>query len=150
MFPDSVIARNVSFSERKFAYLCHFGLKPYFQSLIYDELKNISHLLFDETLNKRNKKEQLDLHIRYCQSDQNQVVTQFLTCFHGTLSDVEELSNKIYYYFPSLRAELYNWKGTILLNFCSFSEPNLTSLKKNFVTNIWIFGSFGWVIKYEI
>ncbi|XP_035225316.1 uncharacterized protein LOC118197866 [Stegodyphus dumicola] len=81
MFPDSLIARRFSCSERKLAYLCHFGLTPYFQRLMYNESKKLSHftLLFDETLNTTNQKKQLDLHVRYWHPDQNKVVTRFLT-----------------------------------------------------------------------
>lgn len=99
MFPDSVIARQLSCSERKLAYLCHFGLAPHFQSLMYEELKSISHftILFDETLNKTNQKKQLDLHIRYWHPVENIVVTRYLTSDfmgHSTASDILESFQK--------------------------------------------------------
>ncbi|CAL1274781.1 unnamed protein product, partial [Larinioides sclopetarius] len=67
MFHDSIIARQFSMSERKAAYLCHFGIAPHFQNQVYEELRQLTHFtaLFDETLNKTNQQKQMDLHVRY-------------------------------------------------------------------------------------
>lgn len=93
MFPDSVIARRFSCSERKMAYLCHFGLAPHFQKLMYEEFTKLSHftLLFDETLNRTNQQKQLDLHIRYWDAKEEKVNTRYLTSVfmgHATAYDV--------------------------------------------------------------
>lgn len=68
---------------------------PYFQSVMYDEYKKVSHftLLFDEILNRTNQKKQLDLHIRYWQADENKVATRNLTSVfmgHATAADIFE------------------------------------------------------------
>ncbi|GBM43030.1 hypothetical protein AVEN_215164-1 [Araneus ventricosus] len=92
MFHDSIIARQFSLSERKAAYICHFGIAPYFQNQVYEDLKQLSHftVLFDETLNKTNQQKQLDLHIRYWSKD-NRVTTRYLTSIfmgHATASNI--------------------------------------------------------------
>lgn len=93
MFPDSVIARRFSCSERKLAYMCHFGLAPHFQNLMYEEFAKLTHftLLFDETFNKTNQQKQLDLHIRYWHDQENKVETRYLTSVfmgHATATDI--------------------------------------------------------------
>ena len=67
MFPDSAIARQFTCGETKVSYLCTFGLAPYFKSLL---TKNVNRedgyvLLFDETLNVKNKMKQMDVHVRF-------------------------------------------------------------------------------------
>jgi hypothetical protein len=62
---------------------------------MYDELKEISDftLLFDETLNRTNQKKQMDIHIRYLDAHDNQVVTQYLTSVfmgHATAANIFE------------------------------------------------------------
>ena len=66
MFPDSDIARNFGVSERKCSYFCCFGLGPYIKSLLNKSLRAQPSfvLLFDESLNKKTKKKQLDVHVR--------------------------------------------------------------------------------------
>ncbi|GBO35079.1 hypothetical protein AVEN_94183-1 [Araneus ventricosus] len=93
MFPDSAIAQRFSISERKIAYLCHFGLAPYFQNIMYEEFKKLSHftLLFDETLNRTNQQKQLDVHIRFWHADDKKVNTRYLTSIfmgHSTANDI--------------------------------------------------------------
>ena len=65
MFPDSVIARNFRCGDKKAAYLCTFGLGPYFSSELTKLVKaSPSYVLcFDETLNKDFQEKQLDIHL---------------------------------------------------------------------------------------
>ena len=66
MFPDSAIAKKFSCGERKCAYLCSFGLAPYFLDLLKNSVKKEDHtvLLFDESLNRMTQSKQMDLHVR--------------------------------------------------------------------------------------
>ena len=66
MFPDSEIAKQFSCGEKKCAYLCNFGIAPYFKQLLKDTLHNQQSyiLLFDESLNKKTYNKQVDIHCR--------------------------------------------------------------------------------------
>ena len=66
MFPDSAIAAEYSCGFKKSAYLALFGIAPYYNSDLFDEVKQQEHhvLLFDETLNKDIKKHQINMYIR--------------------------------------------------------------------------------------
>ena len=66
MFPDSEIAKQFSCGEKKCAYLCNFGIAPYFKQLLKDTLHNQQSyvLLFDESLNKKTYNKQMDIHCR--------------------------------------------------------------------------------------
>lgn len=77
MFPDSEIAKRFTCGEKKTAYLCCFGLAPHFKSLLESRVKQEQFVLcFDESLNKVTKNEQLDLHVRFW--DTNCVSTRYL------------------------------------------------------------------------
>ncbi|XP_063218747.1 uncharacterized protein LOC134529009 [Bacillus rossius redtenbacheri] len=92
MFPDSLVARQFSCGEKKVAYLCHFGLAPHFQTLLFKSFQDTSHyvLLFDETLNKSTQQKQMDIHIRFWHTD-NSVRTRYVTSAfigHATADDL--------------------------------------------------------------
>ena len=55
MFPDSKIAKQFSCGEKECAYLCKFGIAPYFKHLLKDTLRDQHSyvLLFDESLDKK-------------------------------------------------------------------------------------------------
>ncbi|GBN08520.1 hypothetical protein AVEN_113923-1 [Araneus ventricosus] len=98
MFPDSEIARKFSCGEKKCAYICHFGLGPYFQTLLVDDCKNADFftLLFDETLNQTNQKKQLDIHVRYWHKEECKVRTKYLTSTFIGHSTSEDLLSAFY------------------------------------------------------
>lgn len=81
MFPDSQIAQKFACGSTKLKYLVTFGLAPYFLSEIEEEVKDVSHVvvLFDESFNRTIKNEQMDIYLRYWSSEQDQVVTRYLT-----------------------------------------------------------------------
>jgi hypothetical protein len=63
MFPDSSIAKSFKCGEKKAAYLSNFGIAPHFLSLLTDRVKGLKDgyvLLFDESLNNKDQKKQLD------------------------------------------------------------------------------------------
>lgn len=72
MFPDSAIARQFSCGERKCSYLCNFGLAPYIKNVLTRNVNSEDGyvLLFDESLNEKNRLKQMDVHVR-CWGGQN-------------------------------------------------------------------------------
>ena len=67
MFPDSNIAASFKCGENKSSYLINHGIAPYFTSLLCDKLKDKDCqfvLLFDESLNYKNQRKQMDFHVR--------------------------------------------------------------------------------------
>eukprot|EP00745_Piridium_sociabile_P011263 TRINITY_DN18046_c0_g1_i5.p1 TRINITY_DN18046_c0_g1~~TRINITY_DN18046_c0_g1_i5.p1 ORF type:complete len:211 (-),score=42.10 TRINITY_DN18046_c0_g1_i5:272-904(-) len=80
MFPDSAIAREFTCSETKSRYLITFGIAPYFLQLLKDKVRNSGSgyvLLFDESFNQKNKKKQMDFHVRFWED--GEVKTRYLT-----------------------------------------------------------------------
>ncbi|KAL8603538.1 hypothetical protein ACOMHN_052767 [Nucella lapillus] len=79
MFPDSQIAKGYKCGETKTSYLATFGIAPYFARLLKTKVKSQSSfvLLFDESLNKQVKENQLDVHVRFWEN--GTVQTQYMT-----------------------------------------------------------------------
>ena len=97
MFPDSTIAKGFQLSETKCHYLTVFGLGPYVQSVLFDNIKACSYysILFDESLNQKMQKK-MDFLIRTWQH--NEVHTRYLTSVfigHGTAFHLKEELNKV-------------------------------------------------------
>lgn len=77
MFPDSRIAEQFSCGERKCAYLCCHGIAPHFLDLMTQKVRS-QHayvLLFDESLNKKTKSKQMDVHVRMWEDDKVSVMS---------------------------------------------------------------------------
>ena len=92
MFPDSNIAKHFQCGGKKASYLTNFGIAPHFLSLLTDRVKDLKDgyvLLFDESLNNKNQKKQLDAHLRFWDAD-NVSSRYFGTEFmgHGTADDL--------------------------------------------------------------
>lgn len=86
MFPDSSIAQKFACGSMKLMYLVTFGLAPCFLNDIADQVKGLNHvvLLFDESFNRTTKNEQMDICLRYWSTEQDCVVSRYLTsCFLG-------------------------------------------------------------------
>ena len=77
MFPDSTIAKKFSCGEKKVAYMCVFGLGDYFRNELRKSITGPFVILFDESLNKKSQKKQMDIHVRYMVGGV-QVTTRFL------------------------------------------------------------------------
>ena len=95
MFPDSEIAGRFACSERKMAYLCTFGIAPYFKSLLTVQVRREARfvLLFDESMNKTTKSKQLNLRARFFNDRTGQVVTRYISSAflgHSTACDLQE------------------------------------------------------------
>lgn len=95
MFADSTIAKQFSCGEKKCAYVACFGVAPFFQQQLLDEIKKLESfvLLFDESLNKVTQSKQLDLHIRFWDTKCSSVQTRYVTSLfmgHATANDLLE------------------------------------------------------------
>lgn len=120
MFPDSDIASRFACSETKSSYLTTFGIAPYFADILRSKVKSDLDyvLLFDESMNKKNGKKQMDWHIRFW--DNNMVKTRYYTsqfvghckatdmvnCFHDVIAGLKR-SNLIQL---SMDGPSVNWK----------------------------------------
>ena len=80
MFPDSNIAKQFSCGPSKCSYLTTFGLAPYFEQNLYDKIDKVPvySVSFDESFNRVTKNEQMDLTIRFWDSDKDIVVNRYL------------------------------------------------------------------------
>ena len=67
MFPDSEIAKTFTCGKDKTGYVIRFGLAPFFKKELVDRINKAGPfvIMFDESLNKSNKKNQLDVHVRF-------------------------------------------------------------------------------------
>ena len=96
MFPDSVIAQNMSCAETKSMYLSCFGIAPYFIKLLETKVRDKEFvLMFDETFNREMQKKQMDFLLRFW--DGNQVNSRFYTSDfigHGRANDLLESFEK--------------------------------------------------------
>ena len=97
MFGDSAIAKKFSCGEKKCSYIACFGMAPYFGKLLKEkvDMEDSFVLLFDESLNFITKNKQLDVFIRFW--DSNRVVSRYwISQFlgHATSEDLLEHFNK--------------------------------------------------------
>ena len=79
MFSDSNIAKSFACGQTKCKYLICFGIAPYFKELLNSVISELDHVVcqFDESHNDVMKKGQMDLHVRYCDSVTNTVITRY-------------------------------------------------------------------------
>ena len=80
MFPDSPKANKFICASTKSAYLATFGLAPYFQQLLTEQLKEVPFysLAFDESFNHITKKSQMDFNVRFWVASKNKIVGRYL------------------------------------------------------------------------
>ena len=71
MFPDSEIAKSFSCGKTKCVFIVKFGIAPYFAELLNCQLKDVEYFvaLFEECFNCVAKKTEMDLHIRFWDSN---------------------------------------------------------------------------------
>ena len=82
MFPDSTVAKKFSCGSTKCHYLLKFGLAPYFEQNLLNQLAQpgtVFVVSFDESLNKHIQEEQMDMYVRFWDREKNRVVTQYFT-----------------------------------------------------------------------
>lgn len=104
MFPDSTIAKQFALGERKCSYLISFGLAPHIKSMLLKSLGDADFftILFDETLNKSNQRKQMDIHLRFWDSSENQVKTKYFDSAFMGHSTAEDLLKEFYTIVKSL------------------------------------------------
>ena len=78
LFPDSETAKSFQMGDDKARYMAIYGLAPDFQQLLADKVKDKQYvLLFDEALNSKAQRKQLDVHNRFSESPK--VHTRYFT-----------------------------------------------------------------------
>lgn len=80
MFPDSQIAKQYASGKTKCGYLVKFGLAPYFHHKVVAAVSKPGCLYtvsFDESFNKASQVEQMDLILRFWDTDKNCVVSRY-------------------------------------------------------------------------
>lgn len=91
MFTDSEIAKNMKLQKDKLSYMIVYGLAPYFAGVL-DALISSSDFIvlgFDESFNKVSNKQQMDLGIRFWNTNENRVHVRFVTSvfLHNTTAE---------------------------------------------------------------
>ena len=81
MFPDSEIPGKMSLKKDKCGYVIKHGIAPYFESVLLSEvaLSPYYAFSFDESLNKKLQKGQMDIHVRLWNSADEKAETRYLT-----------------------------------------------------------------------
>lgn len=81
MFPDSEIAKKVKLQKDKVGYTLVYGISPYFKKELCDKLSKCDYVVvgFDESLNKVSQKQQMDVNVRYWDSECSEVKCRYLT-----------------------------------------------------------------------
>ncbi|CAL4148044.1 unnamed protein product [Meganyctiphanes norvegica] len=80
MFPDSPIAQKFKCGKTKCSYLIQFGLAVFFREDLSSKILQPGTIFvacFDESLNKVLQEEQMDLYLRFWDSELNKVVTRY-------------------------------------------------------------------------
>ena len=80
IFPDSDIAKRIQCGRTKAGYVAHFVLAPYFHELMLSKLLGCPYvsLSFDESSSRLVQKGQMDIIIRFWDSETNSVATRYL------------------------------------------------------------------------
>ena len=81
MFPDSDIAKKMKLKKGKCGYVINYGIAPYIEQCLLDEvaISRFYALSFDESLNKKLQKGQMDILVRYWNIDKEISETRYLT-----------------------------------------------------------------------
>ena len=70
-------------------------------------------IIFDETTTHQNRK-QMDIFLRFCDEDENQVVTKYLTSIHFTKAKAVEITEIL---LKFKEVESVTWSVTVTLSF---------------------------------
>lgn len=97
MFPDSSIAGEIKLSKTKASYSIVYGLAPYFKNKLINDIKKCDFFVvgFDETLNKFAQKQQLDIIVRFWDTNKDQVSSRYLTSAFLSSSTATDLFNAL-------------------------------------------------------
>lgn len=122
MFPDSEIAKKMELRKSKIAYTLVFGIAPYFKSQLLTRINCSSKFVvsFDESLNKKSQRQQMDIVIRFWDSENEQVSTCYLTSTFLTSSKAVDLLNSFKSAIKDSRHEKYssNFHGRTECELC--------------------------------
>ena len=80
MFPDSQVAQTFSCGKTKCSYLITHGLASYFHDRMLASLKDgdVKYVIsFDESLNRTQHKEQMDMIIHFWDNEKNNVCSRY-------------------------------------------------------------------------
>ena len=79
MFPDSEIAQSFTFGRTKAMYVANYGIAPYFKTILEGVVKisDCYVISFDESLNDSTQTCQMDLIVRYWDSQKNEVKVRY-------------------------------------------------------------------------
>ena len=101
-FPDSEIVEAFKLSNDKAAYLINHGLAPYFERINSQIIQSSDFFVaqFDESLNKVSQRGQLDLHVRYMDSE-NLVQTRYISSAFLGKATAEDLMKVLKECFPN-------------------------------------------------
>lgn len=93
MFPDSEIASKMQLQRTKISYTINYGLAPYFLHELQRMCDKCAYIVvgFDESLNKIVQKSQMDVFIRFWDSEIDQVCSRYYSSSflgHSTSADL--------------------------------------------------------------
>ena len=96
MFPDSDIAKSFTCAKTKCRYMIVYGLAPYFQSCLLDDLKDSAYhvISYDECFSSALHFGQMDFAIRFLPSSKKLVENCYLTSEFLQGAKVEQLVEK--------------------------------------------------------
>ena len=78
MLPDSQIAQKFSCGKTKCSYLITHGLASYFHDRMLASLKDVKYVIsFDESLNRTQQQEQMDMIIHFWDNEKNKVCSRY-------------------------------------------------------------------------
>ena len=97
MFPDSKIAYSFSLSRIKCNFILNFGLAPFFKTILLIEIKKSPYFttIFDESLNKKPQRRQMDILIRFWDEDNKKVDIRYFDSLFldgAAATDIQEAS----------------------------------------------------------
>ena len=70
MFPDSQLAKSFTCGENKTAYVAKYGFTSFVKKQLSRSVSEKPYVnMFDESMNKKTKSKQMDLHLRFWTSD---------------------------------------------------------------------------------
>ena len=80
MFSDNKIAESFKLGKTKCGYFINYGLEPFSKMNLIKSIKDSPFFAasFDESLNRINQDEQMDVHIRYWDNEKGLVKTNYL------------------------------------------------------------------------
>lgn len=81
MYEDSELAKKCTLGRTKYSYLLCFGIAPYLEEKLIDQLKKAPEfvVMFDEALNKVSMRCQMDIIVRFWDENELQIVSKYLS-----------------------------------------------------------------------